>query len=278
MAATCISEQAECFINLGRLEEAAAAYEESIRRSERLGDVRGVAMDKGQLGTVRMEQHRYAEALAAHAEARERFTKLAEPIMVSVSWHLTGMAYQKAGQSEAAEDAYRKALALKVRLGDAAGQASTLTQLGNLYKDVLGRLEEAAAFYQQAVDKSVESGDTAKEGLRRNNLADTLRRLRRLDEARKEVHRAIKCREGLGHAGSVWSAWANLANIETDDGNPAAAAEANRKTIACYLAYRRGGRKNHSDLGRISFAVTQSLLAGDDASAAFVSRPASSSS
>ena len=35
-------------------------------------------------------------------------------------------------------------------------QASTLVQLGNLYDDVLGRPEEAVAFYRQAADKYVE--------------------------------------------------------------------------------------------------------------------------
>ena len=94
-------------------------------------------MDKGQLGTVRLQQHRYGEALTAYAKARERFTRLDEPGSVAKVWHQTGVAYQEAGQPEAAEDAYRKWLAIKVRLGDVAGQASTLNQLGLLYDDVL---------------------------------------------------------------------------------------------------------------------------------------------
>ncbi len=175
------------------------------------------------------------------------------------------MVYQEAGQPEAAEDAYRKSLAIKVRLGDVAGQASTLVQLGNLYDDVLDRPEEAAAFYRQAADKYVEIGDVAKEGSARNNLADTLRKLRRLDEARQEIRRAIECKAQFGHASEPWKTWAILADIETDAGNPAAAAEAKRKAIACYLAYRRDGGENHDADGRISLAVTQSLLAGDAA-------------
>ena len=77
-------------------------------------------------------QRRYPEALAAYEEARERFTQLDEPGTVAVSWHQTGMVYQEAGQPEAAEDAYRKSLAIEVRLGDVAGQASTLTATGEL--------------------------------------------------------------------------------------------------------------------------------------------------
>lgn len=267
MAAACLTEQGECLRILGRLDEAAAAYEERIRRGEQLGDDRGIAVGKAQLGTVRLYQRRYPEALGAYAEARQRFTRLGEPGMVAVSWHQTGRGYEEAGEPEAAEDAYRKSLAIEVRLGNLAGQASTLNQLGNLYADI-GRPEEAAAFYRQAVDKSVESGDVAKEGTRRSNLAATLGKLGRLDEARREIRQAIECEERFGHAVEPWKTWDILADIETDDGNPTAAAEAKRKAIAGYLAYRRDGGENHDDPGRMSLAVTQSLLAGEPTAAA----------
>ena len=74
---------------------------------------------------------------------------------VAVAWHQTGVVYQEAGQPEAAEDAYRKSLAIEVRLGNVAGQARTLLQLGNLY-DALGRAEEALAFFRQSAEKCVE--------------------------------------------------------------------------------------------------------------------------
>jgi tetratricopeptide (TPR) repeat protein len=257
MASVCFAEQGDCLLFLGRLDEAAAVYEEALRRAEQSGDDRGVAAVKVQLGTVRNDQRRYPEALAAYKEASERFAQLGEPGSVAAIWHQTGMVYQKAGQPEAAEDAYRKSLAISVRLGDVAMQARTLGQLGILYDDALGRTEEAVAFLRQAVDKSVESGDTAKEGLRRGNLADTLRKLGRFDDARLEIRRAIECNAPFGHASEPWKTWAILAGIETDADNPAAAAEAKRKAIACYLAYRRDGGENHDPDGRLCLAVTQ---------------------
>jgi tetratricopeptide (TPR) repeat protein len=268
MVSYCFTEQGDCLRYLGRLDEAVAAYEESIQRAEQLEDARQVAIGKGQLGTVRMYQRRYPEALAAYAEARERFTQLDEPGTIAVFWHQTGRVYQEAGQPDAAEDAYRKSLAIKMRLGNVAGQANTLGQLGNLYNDVLNRPEEAAAFYRQAADQYVEIHDVTKEGIVRNNLGGTLFKLRRLDEARQEIRRAIECKTQFGHASRPWTSWNTLAAIETDAGNPAAAAEAKRKAIACYLAYRRDGGENHDVEGRISLAVTQSLLAGDAPTAA----------
>jgi tetratricopeptide (TPR) repeat protein len=268
MASVCLAEQGECLLYLGRFDEAAAAYEENIQRAEQLEDSRQVAVGKGQLGNVRLAQRRYPEALAAHAEARQRFTALNEPGTVAVSWHQTGRVYQEAGQPQAAEDAYRQSLAINVRLGDVAGQASTLNQLGNLYGYLLDRPEDAAGFYRQAVAKSVENRDLAKEGLRRSNLAITLLQLRRLDEARQEILRAIDCDAQFGHASEPWASWSILAEIETDTGNAAAAAEAKGKAIACYLAYRREGGENHHPAGRVSLAVSQALRGGDPAQAA----------
>jgi tetratricopeptide (TPR) repeat protein len=266
MAAKCFIEVGDCLWVLGRLDEAVTTYEEGIRRSEELGDDRSVAVGKCQIGSIRKDQHRYTEALAALAEARERFTKLNEPESVAAIWHQTGAVYRDQGEAEAAEDAYHKSLAIKVRLGSVAGQAKTLNELGILYSG-LGQLEEVAAFFQQAVDKSVESHDISSEGYYRHNLADTLRNLKRFDEARQEIGRAIECDAQFGRATDPWKTWALLESIETDVGDPAAAAEAKRKAIACYLAYRRDGGENHDAEGRISFAVTKSLLTGDAATA-----------
>jgi len=58
-----------------------------------------------------------------------------------------------------------------------------------------------------------------------------------------------------------WNAWAILADIETDAGNPTAAAEAKVKAVTCYLAYRRDGGENHDTPGRLFHAVTKALNA-----------------
>ena len=267
MAAVCFAEQGDCFRDLGRLDEAVVAYEESIRRGKQLGDDRGIAVGKGQLGTVYLYQHKYPEALQAYAEAREQFMQLNEPVSVATSWHQTGMVYQEMEQPTAAEDAYRQSLKINVQIGNVAGQAGTLNQLGTLY-DAINRPEEVVAFYRQAVDKYVEIDDAAGEGRTRNNLGATLLKLRRFDEARQEIHRAIAGKAPLGHAAEPWKTRMTLANLETETGNSAAAAEAKQKAIACYLAYRRDGGENHYPDGRISAAITERLLAGDTAAAA----------
>jgi len=267
MASVCVTERGSCLLYLGRLDEAAAAYEEGIRRDEGRGDARQVAVGKGQLGTVRLAQGRLDEALATYAEARDRFEALGEPGSVAVFWHQTGVALAKAGRGEAAEDAYRQSLAIKVRLGDRAGQAGTLNQLGLLYKNVLDRPEEAVALYRQAAEGYQAIGDLAGEGRARNNLAVTLRSRKRLDEARQELQRKIDSDARFGHAAEPWKTWDILSDIETDAGNPAAAGAARAKALAAFLAYRRDGGENHWSSGRLALAVGE-LLANGQAPAA----------
>jgi hypothetical protein len=143
-----------------------------------------------------------------------------------------------------------------------------------LYGDVLDRPEDAAGFYRQAAEKFVEGGDVAKEGITRGNLALTLGKLRRLDEARQEILQAIDCKAQFGHPSMPWEDWCILAYIETDSGNAAAAAEAKGKAIACYLAYLRDGGENHNPAGRLSLAVTQALRSGESAATLLQQRAA----
>jgi tetratricopeptide (TPR) repeat protein len=58
MVPVAIAEYGDCLTNLGRLDEAASAYEEVIQLAEHLGDKRHIAAAKGQLGTVRIWQWR----------------------------------------------------------------------------------------------------------------------------------------------------------------------------------------------------------------------------
>jgi tetratricopeptide (TPR) repeat protein len=265
MGSVCIADQGDCLRALGRYDAAAAAYEEAIRSSEQRGDLRNVAVGIANLGYVRLDQQRYAEALEAYQQARETFSRLNEPGSVATVWHQIGMVHHNSGQPEAAEDAYNQSLAIVVQLGDKAGQAITLGQLGNLYGEVLQRPEEAVAFYRRAVEIYREIGDLAKEGITLSNLADTLGKLQRLEEARQATCRAIECKTTFGHAASPWSSWNNLAVIETAAGNSAAAADARHQALGAFLAYRRDGGENQSGQGRLALAIREALASGDPA-------------
>lgn len=258
MAAGAIVETGDCLRDLGRLDDAAAAYEKAITRFVAFDDRRWEAVAKGQLGTVRMLQKRYAEALKAHAEARDTFEALGEPRNVGGAWHQIGLVHQVAGQLELAEQAYRRGLGIFVRENDIPHQGLSLGQLGNLYSE-MGRLEEAVTFHRQACEIDVRLRDPASEGRDRSNLAGTLVKLRRYDEARQELQRATECSKSYGHAAGPWKTWAILENLELTTSHVEAAAEARQQAIQSYLAYRRAGGVSQSPLAQVFDLVSQAI-------------------
>ena len=268
MVSACLIGQGDCLSDLGQYDTAAAAHEEAIRRDEQRGDQRSLAVGKGQLGSVRLLQRRYGEALSAYEEARDTFSRLNEQGTVATTWHQIGRVHEEDGQPVLAEEAYNQSLTINVRLGNQAHQAKNLGQLGNLYNNVFQRPEQAVAFYQRAAELHRGIGDIAGEGRQWSNLANSLRQLQRLEEARDAITRGIQCGKSYGHAAEPWRSWGILADIETEATNPTAAAEARQKARAAYLAYRRDGGENHYGSGRLAQAIYQDLSTGDPAAAA----------
>jgi len=262
MASVALTELADCLQALGRLDEAAATYEEAIARNENRKDFRGVAVGKGQLATVRMFQGRYEEAIASYEEVRTFFEQQNEPQSVAGMWHQIGIVHDEAGQYDAAEAAYRQSLEISTQMGNRDGQAVSLGQLGTLYDSKLNRPEEAVIFYRQAADIFAERGYLKSEGMARNNIAATLRQIQRYDEARAEIGRAIECYQPFGHAAESWKTFNILHNIETATGNPAAAQAAWRQARDVYLAYRQQGGYAQSQSGKLTDQILDSVQQG----------------
>ena len=267
MAAVASTETADCLTDLGRLDEAAALYEAAVGLAERRNDPRSAAVNRGQLGTVRWLQRRYADAIAAHAGARNTFEKMGEFGMVAIAWHQIGIVYKDAGDYPSAERAYQESLRINVQTRNRSGEASTLVELGNLYS-AMNRKEDAVRFYREAAATYVELNDSASEGVACNNAAASLIRLGRFDEARRELVRSIECEKPLGHAAEPWKTFLILHNLERAVGNAAAAAAARAQAAQAYLAYRRAGGEILSGGKKIFALVAQAVAQGQTNEAA----------
>ncbi len=167
-------------------------------------------------------------------------------------------------QFEQAESAYRQSLSIKTQQDNRAGEASSLNQLATLY-NFWNRPEQAVDYYQRATALYSQLGDNRYEGVTRNNLATTLIKLKRLQQARPELLRAIECNESFGHAAEPWKTWNILYDLEQAEGNPQAAALARQKAIQAFVDYRRDGGENHTDTGRLALAVLQAIQQSETA-------------
>ena len=250
MISASLAKKGECLLDLGRLEESAAAYEESIHVAEELKSERHIAVGKGQLGTVRFSQGRYEEAIKAHNEAREIFENLGELNMAAVALQQTGVVFEETGQFEEAEQAFQQSLAVNVQQENPLDEARSLGRLGSLYAK-MGRPEDAVIFFRRSAAKYTEINDMANEGRVRGNLTITLIMLKRYGEARQEIQRAIECFKPYGHHVEPWRAWDKLREIELADGNQEAAARAREQAIQLYLACRRDGGEDQNQGGRL---------------------------
>jgi tetratricopeptide (TPR) repeat protein len=262
MVPIAIAEYGDCLKDLGRLDEAASVYEEVIQLAEHLGDKRHIATAKGQLGTVRIWQQRYNEALAACIEAGEIFDALGEPGSIAAAWHQIGIVYRYKGKFEQAERAYRQSLAIEVQRGNRPGEATSLSELGCLYDD-MGRLEEAVIFSRQAADIYDALQNLSAESGVRHNLAGFLIKLERYDEARQELLRAIECNNLFGHAAQPWKSWDLLYDLEQTTGNAPAATDARQQAVQCYLEYRRDGGESQQPSARLCAFIANAMRQGD---------------
>jgi tetratricopeptide (TPR) repeat protein len=233
--------QANCLRNLGRLDEAAEKYKEQIEYAEKQQNFRDAAVGKGELAKLRRDQQRYAEAVSLEHECMEVFRQSGEKREESVSWHQIGKINYLAGSYEDSERAYRKSLEISAQINALELQAASLGELGTLYSNGLKRLEEGVTFYEQAIELDILLGDLKHEGIDRSNLADLLLELKHYTRARKEIQRAIECKQPFIHAASPWQSFAILHKIETAASNPVAARTAWQKTRDSYLAYRQQG-------------------------------------
>jgi tetratricopeptide (TPR) repeat protein len=240
MASATLAKKGECLLDLGRLDESAAAFVECIRIAEKFKSKKHVAIGKGQLGTVRSSQERYEDAIKAHDEAREIFENLGDLNMVAVAYQQMGAVHEEIGQFEEAEQAFLKSLAISEQQKNLLDQAKNLGRLGSYYAKI-GRTDEAVTFLQRSAEKYVEINNMADEGRVRGNLSITLITLKRYEEARQEIRRAIECFKPYGHNVEPWRAWDKLREIELADSNQEAAAQAREQAIQLYLAFRRDG-------------------------------------
>lgn len=250
-----LDEQGTCLRKIGRLEAASDIYQQAINLSEKVDDIRSIAITKDHLATVRLNQSKFKDALAICEEVRDIFSQLREPKALAGSWHLTGSVYREMEKFELAEKAFQNALNIN-SMDNAVGEADCLSGLGLLYT-LWGKLERAAVFYRHAADIYTQLGDKRYEATARNNLANSLIQLQRYEEARNECQRAIECKKAFGHSAEPWKTWSILHNLEKACNDSTAAHAAKQQAIHCYCAYRRDGGENMNENRQLYEAVLQ---------------------
>ena len=197
-----LNDQAIMFQEMGRYEEARAAYERVLEiRNKVLGaDHPKTIAAHNNLGVALGALGKYEEARAEYQQALELRQKVLGPDnpLVANSYSNLGTAFGQLGKHEKARDLYEHALAIrKNALGlEHPDVATSLNNLAVAY-DALGRYEEAFKLLEDALalrEKLLkpEHPDIANT---LNNVGNALRGLGRYEEARRRLERALGLRE-----------------------------------------------------------------------------------
>jgi tetratricopeptide (TPR) repeat protein len=272
-----LTDLGDVLTDQGRYAEARAAYEGGLEVDRQLGDERGQGVSLGQLGSLALRQRDYAEATRRYREALELARSLTEPGLEAIWWHQLGRVAEEQAQSGGAQHAaplwaeaercYRESLALKERMGDAAGAARTSNQIA-IVAEGAGRPTEAAGWYQRAIAIAEQMNDDKGLATMLNNLANLLlaevRAGRmgheRLAEARGSAGRALAIMETLDLSAQPWINLATLAGIAELEGQPEQARAYRRRareTFAQFAGNRWHIDRQHGALIRAIAAVAQ---------------------
>ncbi|MEA5519433.1 CHAT domain-containing tetratricopeptide repeat protein, partial [Limnoraphis robusta] len=114
----------------------------------------------------------------------------------AVTLNNIGLVYYALGDSQTALDFYNQSLPLTRQVGDKAGEATTLNNIGSVY-NALGDRQTALEFYNQSLPLRRQVGDKAGEALALNNIAFLKRSQGNLTEALTDMELAINIIEEL---------------------------------------------------------------------------------
>jgi tetratricopeptide (TPR) repeat protein len=142
----------------GAYDEALTHYRQSMKISEKIGDIKGVSLSLHQIGMIYQEKGAYDEALNHYRQSMEIKEKIGDIQGVSLSLHQIGMIYQEKGAYDEALNLYRQSMEIKEKIGDIKGVSSSLHNIGAIYQ-YKGAYDEALTHYRQSMEIKEKIGD-----------------------------------------------------------------------------------------------------------------------
>jgi tetratricopeptide (TPR) repeat protein len=154
--------------------------------------------------------------LSCFREVRGLCTKTLELGPDSHTFARLARAKQVLGEVDEAIRLNLSALKMHEEVGDRAGQATTLNNIGLVYHST-GQPDQALEYFNQALPIRIEVGDRAGESVTRYNLAMIYRAQGKLREAVEELRQVVQLDE-LVQSPYLESHWAVLTQLQEEIG------------------------------------------------------------
>ncbi|NJL29357.1 MAG: tetratricopeptide repeat protein, partial [Thermoanaerobaculia bacterium] len=156
--AAALSDLANAFLALGKLDEALMAAEQALAIVGELGRRRDVAYGINQCGTILAAKQRLVEAEARHQEAFELARRIGDLDLQGTALLHQGILNRQRGNPARAAEFYEQAMTLFQQAGDMASEMASCNSLASAEAEG-GQLEVAGAWYGRARELATKLGD-----------------------------------------------------------------------------------------------------------------------
>ncbi len=247
-----LSQRGVVQLALGRVQSARIDLEAALGLARQMDDVRLTVETLIFSGSVLRQQNQWTEALARLQDALNLIRhKLPEARFETLALNEIGAVYDDLGERDKAEAYYIEAKA-KLEPDDLIGRAAILHNLGWIYYN-RGDLEQALAYYQQALPLRRQAEDAHGLCTTQNNIAIVFWQKGRLDEALGMFEDVLAGYEKLGDANGQAMTVNNIASIHFKRGEMGLARDLFRRSLTLWeqLQDERGVGMALSNLGKI---------------------------
>lgn len=142
------------------------------------------------LGDLCAASQDYGESIRYYQQALELIRQVGDRAGEARLLNNIGLVYDALGDQRQALDYFEQALPLRRQVGDRAGEATALNNIGGIYFD-LGDQRGALAYYEQALKLQRQVGDRAGEAVTRFNMAMVFEAMGDLARAEEELARVV---------------------------------------------------------------------------------------
>jgi tetratricopeptide (TPR) repeat protein len=137
--------------DLGKIDEAIALYNQSLKIFERVGNLQGKAYTLHNLAIIYADRGDVDEAIALYNQSLELEERIGNLQGKAATLHNLANIYADRGDVDEAIALYNQSLELNERIGDIQGKAATLHCLAIIYAD-RGDVDEAIALFQKSLE------------------------------------------------------------------------------------------------------------------------------
>ncbi|WP_328845618.1 AfsR/SARP family transcriptional regulator [Streptomyces sp. NBC_00258] len=206
----------------GQYTLARSLQKESLNSLLQTNGVLRIARCKNLLGITHLHLAENAEALACFNSALADFTAIGYDRGRYSALNNTAEVHKKTGHPEAAEVAYRQAMAVAERMGNPRDKATLQMNLASVMA-TLGRTDEALALYGTVLPVLRDVGDRRAEAIALTRIGRAYRAAGRTEEALQQHVAALEVARAIHAAGEEVDMLYDLALAERDAGRTAEA-------------------------------------------------------